>query len=350
MSIQVIELVYSRRIGGGGTRKAVAVKLADYARPDGTSIYPAVPTMARELELSDRTVQRELRALEEAQLLVPVRKGGRGQGSSTAYRLDLDRLAALPTVHPERSKGDTPPPLTETQGDVQSPSKDDCLSPLSALKGDNDDAKGDKDDTKGDSQSPNPSEILEDPDLSPPTPQARPRRARGARGRGNSNSGSEADQLLAPLKGKPEQASALLILIEPIVRQRKFLAPDPAYALGQLAEWCVGVPEAVLRAAVHTLLEGRHSTVQERDVVAAVREAQRAAGLAPKIDRPAAPAVAADGKLTITEREHPEPFKAWLVHHEALARARRPNQVTLAKDHRFMRVPTLYPPNCQCNG
>jgi DNA-binding MarR family transcriptional regulator len=181
-------------------------------------------------------------------------------------------------------------------------------------------------------------------DNTPPQPPKRAERARGARARGNAKSGNEADQLLAPLRSEPSLAGAVALLIEPIARQRKILAPDPGYMLGKVATWAAGLPETVLKAAAHSLLEARRSAVGEEHIVAAVREQAKVAGLPPLVSRPAAPRVAADGKIDISAREHPEAFAAWMAHHEQRVRQRQPNQFTLGRVHGFVREATLFPP------
>jgi hypothetical protein len=180
-----------------------------------------------------------------------------------------------------------------------------------------------------------------------PQPPKRAKRARGASGRDS----TEVEHLLAPLRAEPNWAHAVDLLIEPIVRQRKILAPDPADLLRRTTGWAADLPIATLRAAAYRLLEERHSAVTEESIVAAVRGVQRDAGLQQTRDRPAAPAVEADGLLMITERDQPEAFAAWLAHYEAqdgtasLEDGRRLRHVvTLASKHRALRVPSPAPP------
>jgi hypothetical protein len=344
MSIHVIELIYRRQLGSytddcgvttsAATRKAVAVALAFYAERDGSRIFPAVPTIARHIEMKDRAVQIAIRGLVAQGLLAVVRRGGRGQHSTTEYRLDLDRLAQLPRVHPDREG---------RKGALDAPLKGAPDAPLPA-------PRVHVATSKGASHAPDPSEIRQDSDLSPPTPRVRKRRTRGASGRGSSD-GGEVDQLLAPLRTEPAWANALSLLIEPIVRQRKILAPDPADLLRRTAGWAADLPVATLRAATYRLLQERHSAVTEESIVAAVRAVQKDAGLQQTRDRPAAPAVEADGLVMITERDQPAAFRAWLAHYEAQdqagalkdGRALR-HIVTLASKHRALRVPSLTPP------
>lgn len=86
--------------------KAVLICLADYADDQGTA-WPSVPKLAAEVQVSDRTVQRSLRALEEAGLLT-VEKHDRKDGGQTSNRY---HLAFTPgdCVSPPRCQPVTPP-------------------------------------------------------------------------------------------------------------------------------------------------------------------------------------------------------------------------------------------------
>lgn len=137
MSVHVSSAVYKASLGGS-TRKAIALKLADCANEDGTRVYPAVQTIADEVEVSARTVQRVLKEFVAEGLLIVVKVGGKGPKNTTEYRFNFSVLHGLPRVKPV-------------------PDKDDTMSPLVGTKGDTGDAKGDTDDKKGDTQSPNPS-------------------------------------------------------------------------------------------------------------------------------------------------------------------------------------------------
>jgi len=95
MSIHVHSLVYSRKFGSA-TRKAVALKLADYASDDGTGIYPSLSRVAAEIEVHERTVRRVVREFEAEGILVVIKKGGRGPGHTTHWKLDLKAIEQLP--------------------------------------------------------------------------------------------------------------------------------------------------------------------------------------------------------------------------------------------------------------
>jgi hypothetical protein len=146
------------------------------------------------------------------------------------------------------------------------------------------------------------------------------------------------------LREKPDLRDAIAELIEPVLRQRLLAAPDPAGVVADLAKWAAPLPAGVRQAAAHRLLETRYATVTTEHFVEAVRAVQDVIGAEVTVDRPGAPAVAADGLVMIGRRKHPEAFAAWLVHHEALRRERRENKVELMERHGYLRVPTLFPP------
>lgn len=154
MSIHVMSMVYRARLGSI-TRKAIALKLASCAEDDGTRIYPSTATIASEVECGVRVVQYTLREFEQEKLLIVVTRGDRGPRSTTHYRMNLARLAAL-----------TPADDASSKGAPDAPSKKDAVgAPIAARKG-APDAK------KGAPGAPDSSEIRqkEDPLYSPSVP------------------------------------------------------------------------------------------------------------------------------------------------------------------------------------
>jgi hypothetical protein len=186
----------------------------------------------------------------------------------------------------------------------------------------------------------------------PPPPSRRKRRDRGARERDDSQIGREVDQLLGGLSTTPGGSEVVTHLLDPILRRRRILAPDPAAVVANLASWATQFPVAALKAAAHRVLEERHSAVTEEHIVGALRAVHANVGRAAPIDRPAAPAVAADGFVTITERDHPSEFAGWLAYYEAQSRMGRSARdgrgahylVTLGRKYGALRVPSLTPP------
>ncbi len=116
MSIEVIARVLKKK-WGSPSRKLVALKLADTANEDGTSIYPALQTVADECELSKRQVQRTMSEFRADGLLVLVKEGGSGPRDTTAYRFDMTMIGKLPDV---KNKNDTMSPITSRKSDIQS--------------------------------------------------------------------------------------------------------------------------------------------------------------------------------------------------------------------------------------
>lgn len=123
MSIAVMSQVYATRLGSAN-RKAVALKLADYANDEGGSIFPSIGTIAQQTELSESTVHRCIRELLPHKpgskvmglgILEVEREGGRGPGSTTRYRFNLERLAAAPKLK-DAAKGCQPDTLAPAEG------------------------------------------------------------------------------------------------------------------------------------------------------------------------------------------------------------------------------------------
>jgi hypothetical protein len=87
----------------------VALKMADYANDDGSSVYPARDTLAGHAHCSLATVARVIAGFKENGLLAVVRQGGKGPHDSTEYRMNvamLERLhaGAVVFVSPEAVK------------------------------------------------------------------------------------------------------------------------------------------------------------------------------------------------------------------------------------------------------
>lgn len=116
MSIHVISPVL-RKKWGSACRKLVAIKLADVANDDGSSIYPAIQTIANECEISKRQVQRVVSDFLTEGLLYLVKQGGKGPRSTSEYCLDLTAIETLPNAKP---KVDIQSPLSNAKGDSQS--------------------------------------------------------------------------------------------------------------------------------------------------------------------------------------------------------------------------------------
>lgn len=96
MSIAIMSQLFKAHLGSTG-RKMLAVRLADFADDDGKGIWPTVGRLARETELSERTVQRTLAEFVDEGLLIVVKKGGSRPGEGTRYDFNMAVLSRLPS-------------------------------------------------------------------------------------------------------------------------------------------------------------------------------------------------------------------------------------------------------------
>lgn len=102
--------------------KAVLICLADYADAEGVA-WPAIPNLAKEVQVSDRTVQRALRALEKDGLLAVEKRTRKDGGwTSNGYRLALCEAATTDT--PGDNVSPAPRHVVTTLVTLQSPAND----------------------------------------------------------------------------------------------------------------------------------------------------------------------------------------------------------------------------------
>lgn len=120
MSIKIMTMVFDRYPNGGG-EMLLALSLADFADDNGTSVYPSIKQLSEKTRQSERSVQYQLRKMEEAGWLVLVNSGNGGRNQRREYR-----------ISPEWIKGADFAPVQSTTG-----------------KGATDDVKGANDSNKG---------------------------------------------------------------------------------------------------------------------------------------------------------------------------------------------------------
>lgn len=89
MSVKIMSMVFDRYTEGGG-EMLLALALADHAGDDGTRIYPSIAALAEKTRQSERTVQYQLRRMQESGWLILVSKGNGGRGMSSEYRISPD--------------------------------------------------------------------------------------------------------------------------------------------------------------------------------------------------------------------------------------------------------------------
>jgi hypothetical protein len=94
--------------------------LGNYANDDGSSCYPSMQTVARQVRVSRVTVYRILDRLEHVHHLIVKEKSGKAGGRSNRYRLRITDGPRLPAELPEGSPMDPPvhvvPNLFEPEG------------------------------------------------------------------------------------------------------------------------------------------------------------------------------------------------------------------------------------------
>lgn len=140
--------VYRAKLGKRKTetaamRKAVALKLADCAHDDGTSIYPSIKRIADECEISERSVQRVIAGFLDEKLLLVDNENWNGK--TNRYRFNFNILEAFPRTRPRNSgTGDRVSPQVN-EGDKVS------------AEGDTETPQPDKVTPRGDTETPEPS-------------------------------------------------------------------------------------------------------------------------------------------------------------------------------------------------
>lgn len=94
MSIRVMGLVWEIDFPTH-SQKLIALKLADYASDNGSSVFPAVNTISRHTGSDERTVQRVMKAFRSIGLIELVKEGGTGPKSTNQWQLNLPLMVAL---------------------------------------------------------------------------------------------------------------------------------------------------------------------------------------------------------------------------------------------------------------
>lgn len=79
--------VFDRYPNGGG-EMLLALSLADHASDDGSHIFPSVKTLAEKTRQSERSVQYQLRSMEQSGWLVLVSGEFGGRGKAREYRIN----------------------------------------------------------------------------------------------------------------------------------------------------------------------------------------------------------------------------------------------------------------------
>lgn len=94
MSARLMHQVRESRLGSPA-EKLVLVMLASYADDDGGRVYPSMSRLAGDCCMSRRGVQKIADRLVASGVLVRVRDGGKGPGSTNEYRVNIATLERL---------------------------------------------------------------------------------------------------------------------------------------------------------------------------------------------------------------------------------------------------------------
>lgn len=147
MSVEVMTAVFKRYPVGGG-EMILALALADHADDDGTKVFPSIDHLMTKTRQSRRTVQYQLRRMEESGWLILVNSGNGGRGQSREYRINLDWIKGgeLPG---QENGAEIAPISDEKNGADFAPINPPEKGAIHDIKGASDDTKGANDDMKG---------------------------------------------------------------------------------------------------------------------------------------------------------------------------------------------------------
>lgn len=108
MSIKIMTMVFDRYPNGGG-EMLLALSLADFADDNGTSVYPSIKQLSEKTRQSERSVQYQLRKMEESGWLVLVNSGNGGRNQRREYRISPEWIkgADFAPVQSTSEKGAT---------------------------------------------------------------------------------------------------------------------------------------------------------------------------------------------------------------------------------------------------
>lgn len=131
MSVRVQSYVWDLNLPT--TDKMVLLILADHADDDGANAWPSVARIARKASISERQVQRILRSLVDAGLVLVERQGGGGRDQRedrrpNRYTIRLDGVTSASPRPPAR--GD----INDPRGDIRDPHGVTPMSPEPSLE------------------------------------------------------------------------------------------------------------------------------------------------------------------------------------------------------------------------
>ncbi|WP_157443361.1 helix-turn-helix domain-containing protein [Curvibacter lanceolatus] len=120
MSGKLVGMVFDH-YPNGGSELLLAVKLADNADDFGHNIYPSVATLARQTRQSVRTVQNQLRRMQDMGWLLLVRHSAGGRGLARVYQINPAFVRAYDSRIPPAERGTWAPNEPGTGADPNVP-------------------------------------------------------------------------------------------------------------------------------------------------------------------------------------------------------------------------------------
>lgn len=294
MSDYLVSLARRAKFGErNASRKLAMIALCNAASDGGEAVGMAAAEIAEAAELASvKNAMRVRKELVMIGLIEPVRvdgeaEPGHGQGAKGWYRINVKRLEALfhgewdfgaeaeqirrpgPPGEPA-SSGNAPrvplqhPTGGETRGShFRRKTPGDMGAAQGAAKGA---AKGSWKGVSLGTAPPQTPLVGEVYNLSPPlTPPTRRSEREGERG--------FAEILQELHNAKPTLRRVIDVLIDPLLRLRRFEAPDPVFALGAVAERAQEHADDVLQDAVKRVLVARGALVKASDLDRALADA-----------------------------------------------------------------------------
>ena len=122
MSIEVMALVWSRKVGGP-SKKSVLACMADAANPDGSRVFLSKPTMAKKCEIHKDTVTRCLKSFLKDGLITKAGKHKIANGYTQIYNLNLIAILALASIDADDADGAQNAPPENRQGGTMHPDR-----------------------------------------------------------------------------------------------------------------------------------------------------------------------------------------------------------------------------------
>ncbi len=118
MSNHVTSLLRRKTLGVSFTAKSVILLMGDLASDDGDGIWASKATMARELETTERTIQRTIEALSDAGFVAKVGRKKHRNGFTYEYQICVEVVESCPDNRPEPPTHGHPSPQ-DIDGEAQ---------------------------------------------------------------------------------------------------------------------------------------------------------------------------------------------------------------------------------------